>query len=225
MSILCVFVLSGSFAAGISLGLLHANTVIAMPVKAAPPTLGGPGLILTQGETAVVLLDEPSNPRGSRVVAIPGRPLIYQKSPAGPVNSTLTLPPIPFRIGGPYFITSLFIDFSLAAGRLQDRLGEGLLSFGIYLGALCLFLSSLRFVLELSSWPLANIFLGTLIFRGILAAETFLDSAEIQRFIGSLLKVDVPRGIITPGIFCGMAVLVILYTALVSLARGRKTAR
>jgi hypothetical protein len=226
MSILCIFVLSGGFAAGISLGLVHANTAIALPGRTEPPALGKPGLILTQGETAVVLLDEPSNPVGSRVVAIPGRPLIYQRSPAGPlINSASTLPPIPFRIGGPYFITSLYIDFSLTARRLQDRLGEGLLSFGIYLGALCLLLSSLRFVLELSSWPLANIFLGAMVFRGILAAETFLDSEEIQEFIGSLLKADIPRAIITPAIFCGMDVLVILYTVLANLARGRKAAR
>jgi hypothetical protein len=228
MSILCVFVLSGSFAAGISLGLLHANAAIAAPGTAAPPALGGPGLILTQGETAVVLLDEPSNPGGARVTALPGSPLIYQESPArsaGPVDPAFTLPPIPFRIGEPDFVTSLVTDFSLAAERLQDRLGEGFLPFGIYLGALCLLLSSLRFVLELSSWPLANIFLGVLVFRGILAAETFLESGEIQRFIGSLLKADVPRGIITPGILCGMAVLVILYTALSNLARRRKTAR
>jgi hypothetical protein len=225
LSILCIFILACAFGTGVSLGLLRANSSMVLPGEITPPALGGPGLILTQGETTVILMDEPSNPAGSRIIAIPGRSLIYQKTPVGPANGAFTLPPIPFRIGGPYFITDLFIDFSLAAGQFQDRLEQGLISFGIYLGALCLLLSSLRFILELSSWPLANIFLGALVFRGILTVETFLDSQEIQNFAGSLLKTGVPQEFITPGIFCGMALLVILYTLLVNLARGRRTSR
>jgi hypothetical protein len=225
LSMLCIFILACGFGTGVSLGLLRANSSMVLPGEVTPPALGGPGLILTQGETTVILMDEPSNPAGSRVIAIPGRPLIYQKKPAGPAGGAFTLPPLPFRIGGPYFITDLFIDFSLAARQFRDRLEQGLVPFGIYLGALCLLLSSLRFILELSSWPLCNIFLGALVFRGILTAETFLDSREIQKFIGSLLKNNVPQGFITPGIFCGAALLVILYTVLVNLARGRKASR
>jgi hypothetical protein len=225
LSILCVFVLACGFTAGLSLGLFRANTALVLPWTAGPPVLGGPGLILTQGETAVVLLDGSAKPEGSRVIAVPGRPLIYQKTPVGPVNAGFTLPSVPFRTGSPYFITSLFIDFSLVAGRFRDRLNEGYIPFGIYLGALCLLLSSLRFVMDLTSWPLANVFLGALGFRGILAAGTFLDSAEIQQFILLFLKADIPQGLITPLVFCGLAVLAVLYTLLVHLARGRRASR
>jgi hypothetical protein len=225
LSVLCIFVLSCSFAAGVSLGLFYANSAVVLPGTGAPPALGKPGLILTLGETAVVLLDEPSNPTGSRVIAIPGQPLIYQKTPVGPANAGFTLPPLPFRVGGPYFMTSLFIDFSLAAGQFRDRLREGLIPFSMYLGALCLLLSSLRIVMELTAWPLANLFLGALAFRGILAAGTFLDSGEIQQFIMGFLKTDIPRTTITPIVFCGLAVLVLLYTAAVTLAKGRRGSR
>jgi hypothetical protein len=225
LSVLCIFVLSCGFAAGVSLGLSRANSAVFLPGTAAPPMLGKPGLILTQGETAVVLLDGPSNPTGSRVVAVPDRPLFYQKTPVGPAQAGFTLPSVPFEVGRPYFITSLFIDFSLAAGHLRDRLLEGFISFGMYLGALCLLLSSLRFVMELTSWPLANLFLGAVVFRGILTAGTFLDSAEIRQFIMTFLKADIPQTAVTPIIFCGLAVLVLLYTAMVNLARGRRASR
>jgi hypothetical protein len=225
LSVLCIFVLSCGFAAGVSLGLFHANSAVVLPGTDAPSALGKPGLILTQGETAVILLDEPSNPTGSRVMSIPGRSLIYQKTPAGPANAGFTLPPLPFRIGGPYFMTSLFIDFSLAAGQFRDRLCDGIIPFGMYLGSLCLLLSSLRFVMELTAWPLANLFLGALVFRGILAAGTFLDAGEIQQFIMVFLKADIPQITITPVIFCGLAVLALLYTAAVTLAGGRRGPR
>jgi hypothetical protein len=224
-SILSVFVLSCVFAAGVFLGLFYVNSAVPLPGKTTPPTLGGPGIILTQGETAVILLDGPSNPAGPRVIAIPGRSLIHQKTPVGPANSGFTLPFVPFRTDGPYFVTSLFIDFSLTAGQFRDRLSEGLIPFGMYLGSLCFLLSSLRFVMELTSWPLANVFLGALVFRGILTAGTFLDSREIQQFIVSFLKADIPETVITPVIFCGLAGLVILYTALVNLAREKRTVR
>ncbi|MDR0760660.1 MAG: hypothetical protein LBF74_11230 [Treponema sp.] len=224
LSILCVFLLSVGFTTGIFLGLFYADSSLALPGQAAPPALGTPGLILTQGDTAVILLDDPLNPSGSRVIAVPNRPLMYQKVPAGPVRSGFTLPLIPFKIGDPYFMTSLFIDFSLAAGQFRDRLSEGLIPFGMYLGALCFLLSSLRCVLELTSWPLANVFLGILAFRGVLVAGTFLDSGEVRQFIKVFLKVDIPQTIITPLVFCGAALLVILYTVLVNLTRGRRTA-
>jgi hypothetical protein len=229
LSVLCVFVLSCGFAAGASLGLFHANSAVVLPGTDTPPALGKPGLILTQGETAVILLDEPSNPAGPRVTAIPGQPLLYQKTPpasaAASADAGFTLPPLPFKAGGPYFMASLFSDLSLAAEQFRDRLHEGLIPFGVYLGALCLLLSSLRFVMELTSWPLANLFLGALAFRGILAAGTFLDSGEIQQFIRVFLKADIPQTTVTSVIFCGLAALALLYTASVTLARGRRGSR
>jgi hypothetical protein len=221
-----VFILSCGITAGVFLVLRQAESALALPGTAAPATLGGPGLILTQGDTTVVLLEDPASPAGPRIISIPGRPMIYQQTPVGPVNAGRTLPPAPFREDGPFFITSLFIDFSLAAGQLHDRLEEGLIPFGLYLAGICFLLSSLRFVMELSSWPLANIFLGALVFRGVLALETFLDSTEIQEFIGSFIKADIiARGGITPLIFINMGLLVILYTALVSIARDRRAVK
>lgn len=225
LSIPCVFVLSCGFTAGLSLGLSRADSAVVLPGTANPPALGGPGIILSQGETAVVLLDGPLKPDGARVIAIPGRPLIYQKTPAGPVNAGFTLPSVPFRIGGPYFITSLFIDFSLAGNQFRNRLDEGLIPFGIYLASLCFLLASLRFIMDLTSWPLANVFFGVLVFRGVLAAGTFLDSPEIQQFILLFLKADIPPIVITPIVFCGLAVSLLLYTVLVNLARGRRPSR
>jgi hypothetical protein len=122
-------------------------------------------------------------------------------------------------------MTSLFIDFSLVARQFHDRLSEGIIPFGIYLWALCFLLCSIRYILELTSWPLANIFLSALAFRGILAAGTFLDSGEVQQFIKVFLKAGIPQAIVSPLVFFGAALLVILYTFLVKLAKGRRAAQ
>jgi hypothetical protein len=219
LAMICLFVLSLAFSGGVSLGLERLGTLI--PSWDTPRPLGGPGLLLTQGDTAIVLLRGPAEERGPRVAAIPDRPLIYQEQPLGPNNTILSLPPVPFRDESPWFLRSLAIDFSLTGRQFEARLREGLVPFLIYAGALIFLLVSLGFIMKLSNWPLANLFLGCLAFRGILAGEIFLNSPEIQDLFASFLENRLPLSYAVPLIFCVFGVLINLYTFLVFLARRR----
>jgi hypothetical protein len=223
MSSLCVIALSLGISFGISLGLEHLGNV--PPARDTVKVLGEPGLILTNAirhsETAIVLLEGPADLRGPRVAAIPGEPLIYQAEPAGPNNTILSLPPIPFQDETPWFLKSMAIDLRLSAGQLEGRFKAGITPFLIYAGALILLLSSLGCVLKLSAWPLANLFLGCLAFRGVLALETFLNSPEIQDAFEAFLEQRLPLSLSVPLIFCAAGVLVYLYSILVFLAKRR----
>ncbi|GHT77791.1 hypothetical protein FACS1894130_03300 [Spirochaetia bacterium] len=224
MTIICLCLLSGLFSLGLSLGL-HRVIAVESPAAAAPrPTLGEPGLILSLGETTMVVLGNPAEAGGPRVVSIPTRPLIYQSVPKGPQNTILELPPAPFHNEEFSLISGLFLDFSLVAEQFAARLQAGIIPFCLYLGGLCLFLVSFRFVFGLTSWPLANVFLGALVFRGILAFETFLDSEEIQTFIIFFLGGVSPE-IINPAVYCALGLIISLNTILISAARGRKGIR
>ena len=195
------------------------------PARGTAPVLGEPGLILTNAirhsETAIVLLEGPAAPRGPRVAAIPGQPLSYQAEPAGPNNTVLSLPPIPFRDETPWFLKSMAIDWRLSGEQLERRFAAGPLPFLIYAGALILLLSALGCVLKLSAWPLANLFLGCLAFRGILALEILLNSPEMQELFESFLENRLPLSLTVPLIFCAAGVLVYLYSILVYLAKRR----
>jgi hypothetical protein len=218
-AMICLCILSLGFSGAVSLGLERLGDMVPAPGLSRP--LGRPGLLLTQGDTTIVLLRGPAESQGQRVVAMAGRPLIYQEQPLGPNNTLLSLPPVPFRDEAPWFLRSLAIDFSLTGRQFEARLGEGLVSFGIYAGALIFLLISLGFIFKLSNWPLANLFLGCLAFRGILAAETFLNSPEIQDLFASFLENRLPLSYTVPLVFCVFGVLVNLYTFLVFLARRR----
>jgi hypothetical protein len=93
--------------------------------------------------------------------------------------------------------------------------------FMIYSGALLFLLSSLGFILKLSAWPMANLFIGCLAFRGILSLETFFNSPDMQNvfdsFIGNWLHVDMA----VPMIFCLFGLLVNIYSILVFIAKRR----
>jgi hypothetical protein len=218
----CLFVLGGLFSLGLSWGLLRADASGAVPAAVVRNTLGEPGLILSQGETVIVLLEDPREERGARVVSLPGRPLIYQEVPIGADNTVIALPLIPFKTQSSFFITNLLIDFSLTAGQFETRLNQGLISFVVYVLSLILLLVSLRFIMDLSVWPLANLFLGALAFRGILALESFINSEEIFTLIRGFLGQRIPEFLIIPLIFGGLSLLIILYSVLTSLARDRR---
>jgi hypothetical protein len=217
----CLFVLCLAFTTGLSLGMEWLGNMVPAQDTARP--LGGPGLLLTQGDTSVALLRGPEESRGPRVAAIPGRPLIYQEQPAGPNNAIPGLPPVPFRMENPWFLQSMAIDFSLTGRQFESRLREGPLPFLIYAGALVFLLVSLGFILKLSNWPLANLFISCLAFRGILAAETFFNSREIQALFAEFLgnRFPLPLFWTVPLIFCFFGVLINIYTFLVFLAKRR----
>ncbi|MDR0598174.1 MAG: hypothetical protein LBG14_06680 [Treponema sp.] len=222
-AILSIFILAGGAALGLSLGLrnLGAGSVDA-PLRSGgeTKTLGGPGLILSRWDVTVALLGDPGKGEGSRVISIPGRPLIYQETPSGPDNAVVL-----FRDGDSPLIRGLLVDSALVAEQFETRLNRGLLPFALYGGAIILLLSSLRFVLDLSSWPLANLFCGALAFRGILAFQTFLDSRDVQAFIIAFFDRRIDGAIISPVIFTGLALLILLYTFLASLAKSESRIR
>ena len=220
-TVLCIIVLAIGFVCGVGKALENWEHVppAAIPVR----QLGSPGLILGNSErpssTALVLLKGPGEPGGERVVAIPGRPLQYQAEFSGRDPSLASLPQTPFGDVSPWFLKSLAIDLRLNAEFLQRLLNEGLLPFLIYTGALILLLCSLSFILKFSAWPLANLFLGCLAFRGILALETLFNSPEMQDVFGSFLQNRLPVSLATPMLFCGVAFLAYLYSFLVYLAK------
>jgi len=184
---------------------------------------GENGLILSnklnRNETAVILLKGPAEPFGPRVTAIPDHPLQFIESTA---NVNLSLPPIPFGDDTPWFLKSVYIDIRLSEEQIHKRFLEGYHSYFIYAGALIFLLSSLGFAIKFSVWPLADIFIGALAFRGILAVETFLNTPEMQEIISSFLGDTLPVSMAVPAAFFSFGLLVNIYAVLVYLIRRRK---
>jgi hypothetical protein len=184
------------------------------------PALGSPGLILSEGSMAAILIEAPGKAGGRRVVSMPGRSLGYQASPGVPEP----LPPAPFYREESPFLDKLRLEGSLFADRLYLLFREGLIPFLLYTGSLIFLLVSLRFVLDLSDWPLANLLMGALIFRGVLSFEGFISIKDVRALIRSFIGDRFPESLLSPLVFCGMGFLFIVYTRLVFLGRNRKAA-
>lgn len=222
MAIICIWVLGAAFTVGATMGISRAGA-LKPALRSFSSLQGRPGLILSRSDNAMILLRESTVVRGPRVVSIPGQPLIYQEVPLGPNNTILSLPALPFTEDTPWFIRSLGIDFSLCAKEFESRFDIDFSSFAAYAFTLILLLGSLRFILELSQWPLANLFLGALVFRLILALDIFLSSKQINTLIVSFLKERAPPIMITPLVFCVLSILILFYTLVVNLARTRRS--
>jgi hypothetical protein len=218
-SILLVMTLSLFFCFVFSFALERWKSV--PPAQSAGIQLGEKGLILSnslnRNETAVVLLRGMAEPLGPRVTAIPGQPLFFYESAL--VN--FDLPPVPFGDVTPWFLKSLYIDVRINAEMFQKKFLEGVIPFFLYTGSLIFLLCSLGFAVKFSAWPLANIFIGILAFRGVLAFQTFFYSPEMQDVLGSFFKNLLPVEMAVPLLFVGFGVLVHFYSFLVFVAKRR----
>jgi len=219
----CIIVLTLAFIWGI--GLLVENVENVPSDKTREPPLGKPGLILSNtilpSGTVIVLLEGPAEPTGSRVVATPGRSMLYQSEFAGKNLAITDLPPAPFINDCPWFLKSLAIDLRLNAELLWRHLDTGLQPFLIQTGSLIFLLCSLMFILRLSAWPLVDLFLGCLAFRGVLSLEIFFHTPEMQNVFNSFVQNRLPLSLVVPVIFCGVGLLVCLYSILLYLVKGR----
>jgi hypothetical protein len=210
---------TGLFAFGISRGFENLRSMTTPPLAVNHSTLGRPGLILPRAGITVTILDQPSNETGSRVVSIKDRPLIYQKTPIGAGGQIINLPPIPFRYTDAWLSNSILNDLSVSGLNITSRFNEGYESFLSWTFALIILLVSLGFIFALSRWPLANVFLGVLAFRGILAFEVFLNSDEVLEYLKEFSRGVLPDMLITPAVLSVIAALILIYAILLFLAR------
>jgi hypothetical protein len=230
VSIICLVILGMGYALLIVLGT---NVIAQIPFGSAPEpgvALGKPGFIFAQPDRSLVFLQEPGNSQSPRVVAIPDAPLIYQQRPIEQTRTESTQQGLGggfysalLRSDMAFFLNSMLVDFDFTTDQFQNRFKEGFIFFVIYLFGLIFLLSSLRFIMDMSTWPLANLFLGILAFRGILALERFLDSGKTQQFFTSFIGDRFPDWLISPLAFCTLGIIIILYTALIHLGKSRRT--
>jgi hypothetical protein len=187
-------------------------------VEASPAEdLVQPGFILNQGSgTRLVFLEDPLNNNSARAVVIAGQALYYQKR-----ESASTQMPLPFTEEKNSLLDSIDRDFTQSFRSFTARYEAGFLSYWLYTGSLAVFLLSLGCLVNISFWPLANLFFAALAFRGALALEAFLNQPDIHALLGSFAGNIIPPLLINPVIFFTAGVLILLYSGLLYLARGR----
>jgi hypothetical protein len=212
--------LANLFVFAVSKGLDSVSGIKTQMSEINRVTLGSPGLMLSRPGIVITLLDNPSNLTGSRVVSIDGQPLIYQKEPRGADGNIISLPPAPFRPSDSSFLDGIIDDFRISGLFIAARFDDGNVSFFSWAIALTMLLAALGFVFEATAWPLANCFLGLLLFRGVLAFEVFLNSSEITEHISGFARGLIPDMLIVPVIFTVIAALILIYRLLRFFARA-----
>ena len=238
-SVSIIFVMALSFAInfGIATALDRLNAMSVNTSQTTGVQLGGKGLILSNSPnrnlTEVVLLEGTTNPLGPRVVAAPNQPLVFYRSQTAAsavspvrVNSEqteFTLPPVPFGDDTPWFLQSLDIDIRLNAEMFQKKFNGGFFSYLFYSGAFIFLLCALGYVCKFSAWPLANLFIATLVFRGVLSLSTFFNTPEMQEIIDSFFKQKLTVSFALPLCFFIFGALIHLYSLLAFAARRKDT--
>jgi hypothetical protein len=233
--LVCAVILVLSFAVSAAgffgLDVLNQMGGIQLRGKAIPAQLAQPGLMLVSSQgVQTVFLEDPYNPDGARVILSRGwsgasagalyskdQASLYYQRQVSPVSQV----ELPFAGPQSRFFRSIDADFARSFRVFSVWFKEGLFTYGIYAGSLALFLLSLGCLVNISFWSLANLFFGALVFRGALALEAFLNLPDIHELLSSFAGSFIPESLINPLIFCSLGTLILLYSTLVYLARGR----
>jgi hypothetical protein len=213
-----LFIFAFGFTYAVSLGISHAKGMALPPMDIGRGTLGNPGLALSGHGMTVVLLDNPSNAPGERVVSLGDRPLFYQPNPVSPEGNPIPIPSTLFKLKNIALFDSLLIDFSLTAKELSARFADGLGSYAAYTGAIIFVLLSLTAVLDIGAWPLANIFIGAVLFRLVLSLEVFVGQRDTLEYLAGFLGRWIPASLVAPCIIGAVGVLLAVYSGLIFAA-------
>lgn len=146
-----------------------------------------------------------------RLIVFPDGHTEYQRTQNESANAGVApaVKPLFFREGESGFIADIMDKFHMVAFKFETLAEYGLMDFTLYAAALILLLVSLRFIMDASSWHLANLLLGGVFFSGILYFETFIDTMQAQNLISAALKGIIPKNYISPAVFCLAAFLLI----------------
>jgi hypothetical protein len=198
---------------------------IPVPFREPRTKLGENGLILSLtpdtryvNGTRAVFLADPGGENSPRAVSSPSSALYYQES-GGSYRSVR----LPFREEKSPLLAGISADFDKSARYFAAWFEAGPLAFAVYAGSLAALLLSLGCLTNISFWSLANLCFGALAFRGALALEAFLTTDGIHQLLAALVNGIVPDSLVSPCIFGALAVLILLYSLLVYLARGRRS--
>ncbi|MDR2397639.1 MAG: hypothetical protein LBD74_02640 [Spirochaetaceae bacterium] len=185
--------------------------------------LGSPGLILARSDKAQIFLPDPHNLQTPLVFAGIGPGLVYEATPDEETfQKGLGYPLVSFRTEVPAFLQGILRDLASTATQFRSRLNQGFPAFMLYAGGLILVLSSLRCFFTLGAWPLANLGIGILVFRGVLALEALLNMPRTQRNLFLLSGSLIPQALLSPLILYALGILLLLYTGVSVLVKQRR---
>ena len=187
-----------------------------------PSALAEKGQIRSYGTGKAVLVGDADTDQPRWVIAEPDRPLSLKQ--LGP-DAAGILSEDPFESNVPASLRGLMADFSREAAAFNALASEDPLRLAAYIAALAFLLTSLRFVLHATRWPLANLLVGALAFRWILSFDLFVGSPETTSFIARLSGGALPDGFAGSLVLAATALVLSLYGFLNFLAQDRSTRR
>jgi hypothetical protein len=213
-------ILALGFSLGAILGASRLEQMAGIGPSIRTSIPGGPGAILqTDGGLALLPLG-PHQEEGPLVTASADGSLEYKKtrriggSILGRIRFGLKENSVPF------FLSALVQDVDRCSEGLAAAYSKGLSVLAVQLCAQAFLLLSFWFILDITAWPMANLFLGSLIFRGILSFAALVNSTEAEGIIGGFMPLPLDGALLGPLVLFAMGAAVYLYSAVHALARG-----
>lgn len=222
MSTVLLTLLVGGAVIGLGEGLDRLEQSLKLAGAAAAQTPLRTGQIRSYGTGSAVLADRDTGPDSDWVIVQPGKPLSLRRMDAS-MAADLSITTLQRNV--PASMRGLIADLAAYAERFRAHREAGRLPYMAHILSLVFFLASFRFVLQITKWPLADLFLGTILFRWLVSLDLFVGSPEALGYIADLSGSLVPRIYTQPFGMAVLAVLLNVFMFLNYLARDRDRSR
>ena len=223
-SIIIVMIIGICYSFLISIGIKTLSNTLDESHSSKRIVLGSAGLIFSNSDRITVFLEDPSNEQSPQVVATSNQPLEYKRTTTFQ-NSSETAKSFKVMsaiINENSILYTIRRDLDFLVIQFRNRLMENFIPFIVYMISMVFLLSSLRFIMDISVWPLASLFLGILAFRGILSLDVWIESRSSQIFLILFLGDYLPSWLITPLIFYVIGMVFLILTIISAIKRKRR---
>jgi len=222
VSTLLLTLLVGGFVTGLGEGLDHLERSLGLTESTSAQTQLRTGQMRPYLEGSAILVGMDAGPDLDWVISQPGRPLSVRRMDA---SMAADLSDTTLQRSVPSGVQALTAELSTYAEQFRSRRESGRLPYIAYVFSLAFFLASFRFVLQITKWPLADLFLGTILFRWLVALDLFAGSPEVTGLIAELSHPIVPRAYALPFGLAVLAFLLNIFMVLNFLARDQSRDR
>jgi hypothetical protein len=210
-SFIVVSLISTALAAALVQGLTLASGMEVPFYHTHNEQLAKPGLLLSEGEIGIILLEEPSTKSAARVISVPESPLYYEKNPIDAHSEIIKAPGTPFEKESVWVLENCYLDFSLSASEIQLSFERGFASFLCRILPLAALLVGLSFMCPSGKNPLVHLFLSAIVFRLVLMLEVFVNSNEVQTVLRNFFQGRIEPRFISPLVFTVLALLSLIF--------------
>jgi hypothetical protein len=190
-----------------------------------PPHPYSPRKVVSLSRDGLIMTADNEMESSILLSAPPLPPAVFDGALKPAAETPYSTTPLSFQLVRTRFIQNSVDDFLSLADNFDRLQKTGFANLVAYIFGLVILLVSTRFIMDLSAWALANLFLGFIAFGGVLSLELFINASPYYKNLFSFAASRIPAPLLNASVLCLAGLLVMAASGAVYFAKKNKKRR